>query len=247
MGAADPIPGDVQGRHHLELDPQRPQCPCGDRLRPFGAVFRYGYLSERRQLPGLPEAGVCSAPPDPLYPRQNRRGPVYGDYDRNFQYLRRHHPNRDERAGRLHYHGGIAARRDCDRDRGGGPVGEHPPVACFPIGHPLYHRHVLYPIARAFLKDVPIILLDESTASIDPRNETKIQEAIGRLIKNKTVLIIAHKLRSIVEYDKIVVLQEGRLVEAGTHDALMEQPGLYHKPYSLQNKSLEWTVTTRSE
>ena len=102
-------------------------------------------------------------------------------------------------------------------------------------------------IARAFLKDAPIILLDESTASIDPENETKIQEAIGKLTQNKTVLIIAHKLRSIVECDKIVVLQEGRLVEAGTHDALMEQPGLYHKLYSLQNESLEWTVTTQSE
>ena len=99
-------------------------------------------------------------------------------------------------------------------------------------------------IARAFLKDAPIILLDESTASIDPENETKIQEAIGKLIQNKTVLIIAHKLRSIVECDKIVVLQEGRLVETGTHDKLMEQPGLYHKLYSLQNESLEWTVTT---
>ncbi len=99
-------------------------------------------------------------------------------------------------------------------------------------------------IARAFLKDAPIILLDESTASIDPENETKIQEAIGKLIQNKTVLIIAHKLRSIVECDKIVVLQEGRLVETGTHDKLMEQLGLYHKLYSLQNESLEWTVTT---
>lgn len=101
-------------------------------------------------------------------------------------------------------------------------------------------------IARAFLKDAPIILLDESTASIDPENETKIQEAIGKLVQNKTVLIIAHKLRSIVECDKIVVLQEGRLVETGTHDKLMEQPGLYHKLYSLQNESMAWTVTTQS-
>lgn len=101
-------------------------------------------------------------------------------------------------------------------------------------------------IARAFLKDAPIILLDESTASIDPENETKIQEAIGRLIKDKTVLIIAHKLRSIVECDKIVVLQEGRLVETGTHDKLMERPGLYHKLYSLQSESMAWSVTTQS-
>ena len=87
-----------------------------------------------------------------------------------------------------------------------------------------------------------MILLDESTASIDPENETKIQEAIGRLIKNKTVLIIAHKLRSIVECDKIIVLKEGRLVEEGTHDELMKLSGLYHHLYSLQNESMEWAV-----
>lgn len=97
-------------------------------------------------------------------------------------------------------------------------------------------------IARAFLKDAPVILLDESTASIDPENETKIQEAIGKLIENKTVLIIAHKLRSIVECDKIVVLKEGKLMECGNHMKLMEQGGLYHRLYSLQNKSLLWTV-----
>lgn len=99
-------------------------------------------------------------------------------------------------------------------------------------------------IARAFLKDAPVILLDESTASIDPENETKIQEAIGKLIENKTVLIIAHKLRSIVACDKIVVLREGRLIETGTHDELMEQKGLYHRLYSLQNDSMGWTVKT---
>ena len=97
-------------------------------------------------------------------------------------------------------------------------------------------------IARAFLKDTPIILLDESTASIDPENETKIQQAIGTLIQNKTVLIIAHKLRSIVECDQIVVLKEGQLEEKGTHDELMSHEGLYHTLYSLQNESLNWTV-----
>lgn len=100
-------------------------------------------------------------------------------------------------------------------------------------------------IARAFLKDAPVILLDESTASIDPENETKIQEAIGRLIENKTVLIIAHKLRSIVECDKIVVLKEGHLVEEGTHDELMKLSGLYHRLYSLQNENIDWTVKTQ--
>lgn len=101
-------------------------------------------------------------------------------------------------------------------------------------------------IARAFLKDAPIILLDESTASIDPENETKIQEAIGKLIENKTVLIIAHKLRSIVACDKIIVLKEGRLLESGTHEELMERKGLYHRLYALQNESLAWTVKARS-
>ena len=100
-------------------------------------------------------------------------------------------------------------------------------------------------IARAFLKDAPVILLDESTASIDPENETKIQEAIGKLIENKTVLIIAHKLRAIVACDKIVVLREGRLIEMGTHDELIEQGGLYHRLYSLQNDSMDWTVKTQ--
>lgn len=100
-------------------------------------------------------------------------------------------------------------------------------------------------IARAFLKDAPIILLDESTASIDPENETKIQEAIGKLIQNKTVLIIAHKLRSIVDCDKIVVLKEGKLEEEGTHYELMEKKGLYHKLYSIQNESVNWAVNAK--
>ena len=97
-------------------------------------------------------------------------------------------------------------------------------------------------IARAFLKDAPVILLDESTASIDPENETKIQKAIGRLIKDRTVLIIAHKLRSIVACDKIVVLNEGKLIEVGTHEELMQKGSLYYHLYSLQNESLEWKV-----
>ncbi len=102
-------------------------------------------------------------------------------------------------------------------------------------------------IARAFLKDAPIILLDESTASIDPENETKIQEAIGKLIENKTVLIIAHKLRSIVDCDKIVVLKEGQLDEVGTHDELMAKKGLYHRLYNLQNESMAWTVMSNEK
>ena len=97
-------------------------------------------------------------------------------------------------------------------------------------------------IARAFLKNAPVILLDESTASIDPENETKIQQAIGRLIQNKTVLIIAHKLRTVAGCDKIVVLDSGSVAEEGTHETLMEQKGLYYKLYTLQSESLVWKV-----
>ena len=97
-------------------------------------------------------------------------------------------------------------------------------------------------IARAFLKNAPVILLDESTASIDPENETKIQQAIGRLIRNKTVLIIAHKLRSIADCDKIVVLEDGRVAEEGTHQQLLDRNGLYYKLYHLQCESLAWKI-----
>lgn len=97
-------------------------------------------------------------------------------------------------------------------------------------------------IARAFLKNAPVILLDESTASIDPENETKIQQAIGRLIRNKTVLIIAHKLRSIADCDKIVVLEDGRVAEEGTHRQLLDRNGLYYKLYHLQCESLAWKI-----
>lgn len=97
-------------------------------------------------------------------------------------------------------------------------------------------------IARAFLKNAPVILLDESTASIDPENETKIQQAIGRLIENKTVLIIAHKLRTVSDCDKIVVLDKGNVSEEGTHQQLMEKDGIYHRLYTLQNESLVWNV-----
>ena len=97
-------------------------------------------------------------------------------------------------------------------------------------------------IACAMLKDAPVIILDEATASIDPENETKIQQAIGRLIQNKTALIIAHKLRTVAGCDKIVVLDSGSVAEEGTHETLMEQKGLYYKLYTLQSESLVWKV-----
>lgn len=99
-------------------------------------------------------------------------------------------------------------------------------------------------IARAFLKDAPIILLDEATASLDPENEKLIQEAISRLIINKTVLIIAHRLPLIENCDKIVVLKQGKVVESGKHNELMAANDLYSHLFGLQQKSLKWKAVT---
>lgn len=90
-------------------------------------------------------------------------------------------------------------------------------------------------IARSILKDAPIILLDESTASIDPENETRIQQALGRLVKGKTVLIIAHRLRSIADCDQIVVIKDGSVREVGAHEELMGLHGLYAHLFELQS------------
>jgi ATP-binding cassette subfamily B protein len=97
-------------------------------------------------------------------------------------------------------------------------------------------------IARALLKDAPIVLLDEATASLDPENEASIQRAISRLIKGKTVLVIAHRLRTIAGADNIIVLDKGRVVEEGAHDGLMARDGLYRKLYTIQTESLGWSV-----
>lgn len=102
-------------------------------------------------------------------------------------------------------------------------------------------------IARAFLKDAPIVLLDEATASLDPENETLIQEAIGKLIWNKTVLIIAHRLRSVEDCEKIVVLKAGKVQEMGRHQELMESKGLYHQLFELQRESSQWGVGTAEQ
>ena len=97
-------------------------------------------------------------------------------------------------------------------------------------------------IARALLKDAPIILLDEVTASLDPENEVLIQRAIAKLVEGKTVIMIAHRLRTVVDADQILVLDNGRLVEHGTHDELMKKNGLYHKLFHIQQESLGWAV-----
>lgn len=97
-------------------------------------------------------------------------------------------------------------------------------------------------IARALLKDAPIILLDEVTSSLDSENEYLVQTAISNLIKNKTVIVIAHRLKTIRDADKIIVLDEGKIVEEGKHSKLIKNNSLYSKLVSMQEESLSWKV-----
>lgn len=95
-------------------------------------------------------------------------------------------------------------------------------------------------IARAFLKDAPIILMDEATASLDVDNESVIQESISKLIKDKTVLIIAHRMRTVDGADKIVVLKDGVVTEQGTPEKLKEQNGIYKHMFDMQLETQNW-------
>ncbi len=97
-------------------------------------------------------------------------------------------------------------------------------------------------IARAFLKDAPIILLDEATASLDVENETLIQESLSRLIENKTVMIIAHRMRTVAGADQIVVLSEGTVAEQGSSDTLLKKDGIYARMVKLQTQSQNWAM-----
>ena len=98
-------------------------------------------------------------------------------------------------------------------------------------------------IARAILKNAPIILLDEATASVDPDNESEIQDAINELVKNKTILVIAHKLSCVQKADKIFVLKDGKLKEQGNHQELLEQKGLYESLWSKRISSKSWKLS----
>lgn len=100
-------------------------------------------------------------------------------------------------------------------------------------------------IARALLKDAPVILLDEATASLDVENESAVQAALSRLVQNKTVLIIAHRMRTVASADHIVVLKDGKVSEQGTPAQLMEQKGFYHHMVQLQKESASWQLNER--
>ena len=97
-------------------------------------------------------------------------------------------------------------------------------------------------IARALLKNAPVILMDEATASLDVENETLVQQAISNLVMNKTVLIIAHRMRTVAGADRIVVLKDGYVAEQGTPEELLEKKGIYHHMAELQGKSLNWSL-----
>lgn len=97
-------------------------------------------------------------------------------------------------------------------------------------------------IARAILKDAPIVILDEATASVDPENEQELQKAITELTKRKTVLMIAHRLSTVREADQIIVLEDGSIVQRGTHKELMASDGLYKRFVGMRSRAIGWTL-----
>ncbi|MDD4439911.1 MAG: ABC transporter ATP-binding protein [Tissierellia bacterium] len=97
-------------------------------------------------------------------------------------------------------------------------------------------------IARAILKNAPVVLLDEATASLDPENEVEVQKAIGELITGRTVIVIAHRLKTVKNADKIIVLNNGSVVEQGTHNELIERDDLYNKLWTIQQQSVDWKL-----
>ena len=100
-------------------------------------------------------------------------------------------------------------------------------------------------IARAILKDAPVVLLDEATASLDVENETQVQQALSRLLAGKTVLVIAHRMRTVANADKIVVLKEGRVAEQGAPAELMAlEGGLYRRMVDLQTEAAGWSLAS---
>ncbi len=97
-------------------------------------------------------------------------------------------------------------------------------------------------IARAMLKNAPVVLLDEATASLDPENEVEVQKAIGELIAGRTVIVIAHRLKTIKNADKIIVMEDGIVAEQGTHEELINRNGLYKRLWTIQSQSSGWTL-----
>ena len=97
-------------------------------------------------------------------------------------------------------------------------------------------------IARAMMKDAPIIILDEATANVDPENEKELMEAIAELTQAKTVIMIAHRLKTVRRADQILVVDKGRIVQRGTHEELMMQDGIYRRFISGREKAVGWKL-----
>lgn len=102
-------------------------------------------------------------------------------------------------------------------------------------------------LARAILKDAPIILLDEATAFADPENEILIEKAIEELTRGRTVIMIAHRLSTVMSADKIIVLDDGKVAEEGVHEVLVSSKGLYSRMWSDYNQSIQWKIKSRKE
>jgi len=100
-------------------------------------------------------------------------------------------------------------------------------------------------IARAILKDAPVVILDEATASVDPENEIELQKAIAELTREKTLLMIAHRLNTVRRADQILVLDKGRIVQRGTHSELIVQEGIYRRFVGMREEALDWKLAGR--
>ena len=102
-------------------------------------------------------------------------------------------------------------------------------------------------LARAILKDAPIVVLDEATAFADPENEVLIQKAFSTLTKGRTVIMIAHRLSTVVGADKIIVLNKGCISEEGSHNELLTSDGLYARMWADYNKAVQWRISSEKE
>ncbi|MBR1711646.1 MAG: ATP-binding cassette domain-containing protein, partial [Clostridia bacterium] len=97
-------------------------------------------------------------------------------------------------------------------------------------------------IARSIMKDAPVIILDEATANVDPENEKDLMEAIQALTKEKTILMIAHRLKTVRNADQIFVVEKGRIAQRGTHDELMKQDGIYRRFVDSRRQAIGWKI-----
>ena len=97
-------------------------------------------------------------------------------------------------------------------------------------------------IARAIMKDSPVIILDEATANVDPENEKELTEAIEALTKDKTIIMIAHRLKTVRHADQILVVDGGRIVQQGTHEELLEQDGIYRRFVEAREQAVGWKL-----